>query len=106
VGQEEGAPIPLKDGSGGFKKDPRGDMVITHLDEVTLQKIALETGGSYVRSVTGDMDLEKIYQEGIKQRVEEKQLKSTRKRIWEQRFQWFIFCALLLIGVEFFVKET
>jgi len=106
VGQEEGAPIPLKDGSGGFKKDPRGDMVITHLDEVTLQKIALETGGSYVRSVTGDMDLEKIYQEGIKQRVEEKQLKSTRKRRWEQRFQWFIFCALLFIGVEFFVKET
>ena len=46
VGQEEGAPIPLKDGSGGFKKDPRGDMVITHLDEVTLQKIALETGGA------------------------------------------------------------
>ena len=106
VGQEGGAPIPAKDGSGGFKKDRRGDMVITHLDEVTLQKIALETGGTYVRSVTGDMDLDKIYQEGIKQRVEEKQLKSTRKRRWEQRFQWFILCALLFIGAEFFIKET
>lgn len=106
VGQEGGAPIPLQDGSGGFKKDSRGDMVITHLDEVTLQKIALETGGSYVRAVTGDMDLEKIYHQGIKQRVEEKQLKSSRKRRWEERFQWFIFCALLFIGLEFFVKET
>ena len=106
VGQEGGAPIPAKDGSGGFKKDRRGDMVITHLDEVTLQKIALETNGVYVRSVTGDMDLDKIYQEGIKQRVEEKQLKSTRKRRWEQRFQWFFLCALLFIGAEFFVKET
>ena len=105
VGREGGAPIPLKDGSGGFKKDRKGDMVITHLDEVTLQKIALETGGSYVRSVTGDMDLDKIYQEGIKQHVEQKQLKSTRKRRWEERFQWFIFFALLFVSVEFFVSE-
>jgi len=105
VGREGGAPIPLKDGSGGFKKDRKGDMVITHLDEITLQKIALETGGSYVRSVTGDMDLDKIYQEGIKQHVEQKQLKSTRKRRWEERFQWFIFFALLFVSVEFFVSE-
>ena len=105
VGRKEGVPIPLRGGSGGFKKDRQGDMVITHLDETTLQKIALETGGSYVSSVTGDMDLDKIYKEGIKQRIEQKQLKSTRKRIWEQRFQWFILCALLFIGLEFFVSE-
>ncbi|MBW2652317.1 MAG: VWA domain-containing protein [Deltaproteobacteria bacterium] len=105
VGREGGAPIPLKDGSGGFKKDRKGDIIKTHLDEITLQKIALETGGSYVRSVTGDMDLDKIYQEGIKQHVEQKQLKSTRKRRWEERFQWFIFFALLFVSVEFFVSE-
>lgn len=105
VGRKEGVPIPLRGGSGGFKKDRQGDMVITHLDETTLQKIALETGGSYVSSVTGDMDLDKIYKEGIKQRIEQKQLKSTRKRRWEQRFQWFILCALLFIGLEFFVSE-
>jgi Ca-activated chloride channel family protein len=105
VGQEGGAPIPLRDGSGGFKKDRQGDMIITRMDETTLQKIALETGGSYVRSVTGDMDLDKIYREGIKQQIEKKQLKSTRKRRWEERFQWFIFCSLLLIAAEFFVSE-
>ena len=105
VGQEGGAPIPLKDGSGGFKKDRQGDMIITHLDETTLQKIALETGGSYVRSVTGDMDLDKIYREGIQHHIEQKQLKSTRRRRWEQRFQWFIFFALLFICTDFFVSE-
>ncbi len=105
VGQEDGAPIPLKDSSGGFKKDRSGDMIITHLDEATLQKIALETGGSYVRSVTGDMDLDKIYREGIKRHIEAKQLKSTRQRRWEQRFQWFILCALLFICAEFFINE-
>jgi len=105
VGQEGGAPIPLKDGSGGFKKDRQGDMIITHLDETTLQKISLETGGSYVRSVTGDMDLDKIYREGIQHHIEQKQLKSTRRRRWEQRFQWFIFFALLFICTDFFVSE-
>ena len=105
VGQEGGAPIPLRDGSGGFKKDKRGDMIITHLDEATLQKIALETGGSYVRSVTGDMDLDKIYKVDIKQHIEEKELSSTRQRRWEQRFQWFVCAALLLIAGEFFISE-
>jgi len=105
IGQEGGAPIPLRDGSGGFKKDRRGDMIISHLDETTLQKIALETGGSYVRSVTGNMDLDKIYKEDIKQHTEAKQLTSTRQRRWEERFQWFIFGALLFIAIEFFVSE-
>ena len=33
-------------------------MVLSRLDETALQKVALNTGGSYVRSVTGDVDLE------------------------------------------------
>jgi Ca-activated chloride channel family protein len=105
VGQDGGAPIPLRDGSGGFKKDRRGDMIITHLDEATLQKIALETEGSYVRSVTGDMDLDKIYKVDIKQHIEGKELSSTRQRRWEQRFQWFVCAALLVIAGEFFISE-
>lgn len=106
VGQEGGAPIPMKDGSGGFKKDERGEMVLSKLDEATLQKIALETGGSYVRSVTGDLDLNKIYQQDIKGSIEKKELLSTRKKRWEERFQWFLFAAILLLGSEFFMRET
>jgi len=106
VGQEGGAPIPMKDGSGGFKKDERGEMVLSKLDEATLRNIALETGGSYVRSVTGDMDLNKIYQEDIRGRMEKKELLSTRKKRWEERFQWFLFAAILLLASEFFVRET
>ena len=106
IGQEGGAPIPLQDGSGGFKKDERGDLVLSKLDETTLQKIALETGGSYVRSVTGDMDLNKIYKEDIRGSIEKKELRSTRKKRWEERFQWFVFAATLLLGLEFFMRET
>ena len=106
IGQEGGAPIPLQDGSGGFKKDERGDLVLSKLDETTLQKIALETGGSYVRSVTGDMDLNKIYKEDIRGSIEKKELRSTRKKRWEERFQWFVFAAVLFLALEFFISET
>ena len=104
VGQEGGAPIPEEEG-GGFKKDEAGNMILSKLDETALQKIALETGGSYVRSVTGDMDLEKIYSEDIKTKLEQKELKSTRHKKWEERFQWFILAALFFICGELFFKE-
>jgi Ca-activated chloride channel family protein len=105
IGKEGGAPIPLPGGSGGFKKDANGELILTKLDEVTLQKIALDTGGSYVRSVTGNLDLEEIYQKGIKEHVAEKELKSTRRKRWEERFQWFAFAAFLLVVAESLLSE-
>ncbi len=105
VGQEGGAPIPLQDGSGGFKKNAQGELVLSKLDETTLQTIALETGGSYVRSVTGDLDLNKIYKEKIRGAIEKKELRSTRAKRWEERFQWFVFAALILLCLECFISE-
>jgi len=105
IGKGSGTPIPTYDGSGGFLKDRKGNVVLSKLDEKTLQRIALETGGSYVRSVTGDMDLDKIYRSEIRGTMEKKELRSTRKKRWEERFQWFIFIGLLLLSAEFFVRE-
>lgn len=106
IGQEDAAaPIPATDGSGGFLKDRQGNMVMSRLDETTLQKIALDTGGSYVRSVTGDMDLEAIYKKEIRTGMEQKELTSTRKKRWEERFQWFLAAAVLLLLAEFFIRE-
>ncbi len=105
IGKEGGAPIPLPGSSGGFKKDSGGELILTKLDEVTLQKIALQTGGSYVRSVTGNLDLEKIYQKGIQEGMEQKELKSTRRKRWEERFQWFAVLAFILIVGESLYSE-
>ncbi|MBG07234.1 MAG: hypothetical protein CME68_00610 [Halobacteriovoraceae bacterium] len=103
IGKEEGAPIPDRK-RGGFKKDSRGNVVTTQLDEETLQKIALDTGGSYVRSITGDLDLEKIYND-ITKKVESKELVSGKRKRFEERFQWPLMVALLLLILEVFVKE-
>ena len=61
IGGEIGAPIPNHSGAGGFRKNQQGEVILSKLDETTLQQIALETGGSYVRSVTGDIDFNTIY---------------------------------------------
>lgn len=105
IGQAMGAPMPSLKNGGGFKKDKSGEVVVSKLDETVLQKISLETGGSYVRSVTGDMDLNKIYREDIKERIEKKELKTTRKKLWQDRFQWLIFLALACLTLERAIRE-
>ena len=52
VGSPGGAPIPVLDGSGkttGWKKDARGDIVKSQLDEATLVRIAMDGSGQYYR---------------------------------------------------------
>lgn len=104
IGQEGGAPIPNTSG-GGFKKDRQGEVILSKLDESTLQKIALETGGTYVRSVTGDLDLNKIYLEDIKNMVERKELKTARRQLWQERFQSLVFAALMCLVLEPLIRE-
>ncbi len=103
IGNENGAPIP--DAAGGFKKDAEGEIVLTRLDEKILQQIALATGGTYVRSVTGDLDLNKIYLENIKPNIEKKELTTQRRKLWRERFQWSIFLALVCLWIEFLIRE-
>ena len=103
IGKEEGAPIPDSE-QGGFKKDRNGDLILSKFDEESLQKIALATEGSYVRSITGDMDLEKIYQD-IKSSVEEKELASGKRKRFEERFQWPLMIAIILLIFEVLYRE-
>ena len=105
IGQEMGAPMPSLKSGKGFKRDKSGEVVVSRLNETILQKMALETGGSYVRSVTGDMDLNKIYRTDIKEKVDKKELKSSRKKLWQDRFQWFILLALLCLSLERVIRE-
>lgn len=104
IGSAEGAPIPLA--SGGFKKDGAGNMVVTKPDERVLQELAVDTGGIFVRSVAGDMDLQKIYSQGILQGVERGELGETRKKQWFERFQWFLAAAFVLLVLESLVRDV
>ncbi len=97
MGAPEGAPIP--DGRGGFIKEG-GKVVLSKLDEPGLKELALTTDGTYVRSVAGDLDLRRIYNEDIKGTLQARDLSSSRRRRWEERFQWALLPALLLLVLE------
>ena len=101
-GEDEEVPIPLK--NGGFKHS-EGKLVTTKLEDDILQEIAHVTGGIYVRSVTGNFDLDKIYYEEIHKKLEKRELKSTRRKRWEERFQWPLFIAVVLLFAEGLIGE-
>lgn len=106
IGSREGAPIPLRDDTGHlkeYKKDRRGKMVMSELDEVTLEKIALLTDGKYYRVTMGEMELDKIY-EDVSQ-LEKKELKSQEYSHYEDRYQYFLLIALVLLSVETVVPD-
>ncbi|MCK5836427.1 MAG: VWA domain-containing protein [Desulfobacula sp.] len=103
VGDLQGAPIP--DEAGGFKKDASGNIVLSKVDEEGLEKLAAMTGGAYVRSVAGDMDLDVIYTDKILGTMERKTLTSGKKKVWENRYQWFLFPCLVLLLVEFILSS-
>ncbi|MGD9186998.1 MAG: VWA domain-containing protein [Desulfobacteraceae bacterium] len=95
VGSNEGVPIPASD--GGFKKDPRGQIVLSRLDEPLLTRMATKTGGAYVRSVAGDMDLEAVYSDQIRAHMDGATVESSRKKVWADRYQWPLTFAIVLL---------
>ncbi|MDI6704505.1 MAG: VWA domain-containing protein [bacterium] len=106
IGKTEGEPIPLKDKRGqliGYKKDKEGEMVISKLNEETLQKIAVTTGGKYYQATSGRIEVEKIREEISS--LEKKELKTRLSRQYEDRFQYFLICALGLLIIEFILPE-
>ena len=106
LGSAKGVPIPLIDERGnrvGFKKDRNGEVVMTKLDELTLEKIALETGGKYYRASPGEVELEKIYDDISE--MEKKSLSSQQYAQFEDRFQVLLGFALFFIVLEILVPE-
>lgn len=103
IGTPDGAPIPEPE--GGFKKDKSGDLILTHLDTSSLEKIAEDTGGLYVRSIASDDDLKLIYN-ALRHGRASRELKGGRERRFVERYQWFLGLALLLIILEAMIRET
>lgn len=67
VGTPEGDLIPVTDGEGrtAFLKDRENRVVKSALNESLLARLAVETGGIYVRATSDDMGLVRIYEKGL-----------------------------------------
>ncbi len=95
IGTPEGAPISI---GGEFIKDEQGNMVVSKLDENTLQQIAVSTGGSYIRATNRSLGLDEI----IKQinEVEKKDLTTRIFEDFDEQFSTLLWIALGLLWIE------
>ncbi len=106
IGNPLGEPIPILDRKGnqvGFKKDENGEVIVSKLNEEILQKIALASGGKYYRATAGELELERIFEEVS--RIEKKELEDTLVTRYDDRYQWPLLFAILLVVGEFFIPE-
>lgn len=101
IGKQEGAPIPFMDEHSrkGFVKDTEGNIVLSKLDPVLLQEIALLTGGKKGTIGAGSFPLEEIYSREVS-KMEKKELRSQRQKRFDNRFQWPLFMAIFLYVIE------
>ncbi len=106
MGTPQGAPIPVIDKTGrdaGFKRDPSGTVVVSRLNEDLLQRISEAGGGQYLRGTQSARELESIW--GDIEKMEKRELGAKQFSSFEDRFQYFVLPALLILLWEFALPE-
>jgi Ca-activated chloride channel family protein len=105
MGSVQGAPIPVyRNGVQlGFKKDKDGNTIITKLNEAMLMDIADIGGGKFFRANNGNIGLRTILDEINK--LETTEMESKIFSDYEDRFQYFLLAALLLLILEIIWPE-
>ena len=106
IGSTEGELIQLIDKAGKktFLKDNQGNVIKSRLNEPVLQKIALTTGGAYVRSRGADFGLDLIYEEKLS-KMEKKEIKAQMNKFYHERFQIPLVIALMLLAIEPLISD-
>lgn len=100
IGTPEGAPIPV---GNDFLKDEKGAMVVSKLDEKTLQEVAVITGGAYIRASSQSVGLDEIAKEIAE--MEQKTITATVFDEYNEQYHYLVALALLVLCVEFVMLE-
>jgi len=101
VGSPEGELIPVTDESGreNFLRDRSGNIVKTSLNEDVLKRLALSTGGAYLRAAPGQFGFERLVQDEWS-KLQTAIGDTQRLKMYEDRAGWFIGAGLLLLSIE------
>jgi Ca-activated chloride channel family protein len=106
VGGTAGEPIPVigPDGSvTGHKRDEGGDVVVTKLEEETLEEIAEAGGGVYVSASGGGIPVDRLL--GALQAEEGRVVGTWQFEEYRERYQLPLAIALLLIGAAAIIPD-
>ncbi|MCY4162204.1 MAG: VWA domain-containing protein [Flavobacteriaceae bacterium] len=106
IGTETGAPIPIKRGGviESYKKDLDGNVVITQRNSQILQNVALMSQGKYQDGNDTQAVLDFVAQ--ALGQMDKKEFESQEFVRYKDRFQPFIFIAIVLLFLDIFIFET
>ena len=100
VGSLRGEPIPL---DGDLMKDKDGNIVVTRLDESTLQKVAEAGNGAYVHAGNEEFGLNPIIND--LRRLEAETFNSVVFEEYDEQYMYFFAVALALLVIEMLIGE-
>ena len=106
VGKEKGAPIPIKKNGiiQSYKKDNKGEVVITKLNRQVLVNSANQTGGEFIDGTETKFVVNRIGE--ILKETEKKEFESKKFSEYKDQFQWFLAIGLLLLFIEIFLFDS
>jgi Ca-activated chloride channel family protein len=105
LGSTKGSPIPIKENNiiKTYKKNDKGDVVITKLNKELLSSISKSSKGIYIDGFNTEQVVESVV-ERLKE-MDKKEFESKQFVAYKDQFQWFIAFAILFLSLELFVFE-
>jgi len=108
VGTEKGGPIPMRLNGAmiGYKKDNKGETVITKLIPEVLQGIADAADGAYINGNVTEIPVKQI--SDIIANAQKSEFETKQFSDYKDQFQWFLAIGILflLLDVFLFDKKT
>ncbi len=105
VGTDKGGVIPIKRNGilQHYKKDKKGETVITKLNSSTLKDIANKGKGSYIDGSNTAQAVEELI--SILSGFEKNEFEAKQVADFKDQFQWFLGAALLFLLLDILVLE-
>ncbi len=105
IGTEKGGPIPIKLNNSliGYKKDNKGETVITQRKPEILQGIADASNGSYIDGNKTEKPVDFI--EEILNKAEKSEFETKQFSDYKDQFQWFLGIGILFLILDIFLLD-
>jgi len=106
IGTPDGEPIPIFDDQGhrtGYKRDKKGEVVLSKLDESTLIAIAHTTGGQYFRASPAGDEVDELSR--TLDQLQQGDQKTRLFNRFENRYQWPLALGLILLLASLAIPE-
>ena len=105
VGTEKGGTIPVRKNGvvEGFKKDNNNEVVITKLNQESLQTISKATKGGYVNGNNTKEVVE--YVKNALNNIQKTEFEATEMADFQSQFQWFLGFAFVFLFLDIFLLE-